>query len=182
MNSVPVREFSPSTSVPQPPTVVPNPMIADSAGLNPMTSVGVQQPAIANPAVAPPQTTAVAEVVTNLSSSAGSTRPSPTAVLSAPAYIPPARRPYADLRPIHSLNLNVNRPQPEGTLRTPATVVSMATIGNPPPTLNPYVTMNTRVGDNYNHGAQRNIMQHYSTELEMQQVMELSAVDEEIKQ
>ena len=160
MNSVPVRGFSPSTSVPHPLTGVPNPMIADSAGWNPTTSVGVQLPAVANPAVALSQTTAAAEVVTNLSSSAGSTRPSPTAVLSAPAYIPPARRHYADLRPIHSLNLNVTRSQTEGTLRTSATVVSMATIGNPPPTLNPHVIMNTRVGDNYNQGAQRNIMQH----------------------
>ena len=145
-----------------------------------MTWVGAQLPAVANPAVAPPLTTVAAEVLTNLSTSA-STRPSPTAILSATAYLPPARCPYADLRPIHSFNLNVNRSQTEGTLRTWATVVSMATIGNPPSTLNPHVTMNTRVGDNNNQGAQRSIMQHYSTELEMQQVIKLSAVDEEIQ-
>ena len=43
--------------------------------------------------------------------------------------------------------------------------------------------MNTRLGDNYNQGvsAQQIIMQHYSTEWELQQLMELSAVDEEIR-
>ncbi len=158
-------------------------MPADSAELNPMTSVGVQPPAVANTAVAQPQTTVAAEIVTNLSTSTSNTRPSPTAISSVQAYISLARRPYAYPRPIHSLHLNVNRSQTDGTLRNSATVVSMATIGNPPPTLNPHVTLNTRVGDNYNQGvsAQRNIMQHYSTEWEMQQVMEISAVDEEIR-
>ena len=43
--------------------------------------------------------------------------------------------------------------------------------------------MNTRAGDNHSQvaSAQRNIMQHYSTEMELQQVVELSAVDEEIR-
>ena len=43
--------------------------------------------------------------------------------------------------------------------------------------------MNTRAGDNNSQvaSAQRYIMHHYSTELELQQVVELSAVDEEIR-
>ena len=59
----------------------------------------------------------------------------------------------------------------------------MATIGNSLPTLNTHAIMNTRAGDNLSQvaSAQRNIMQHYSTELELQQVVKLSAVDEEIR-
>ena len=43
--------------------------------------------------------------------------------------------------------------------------------------------MNIRAGDNLSQvaSAQRNIMQHYSTELKLQQVVELSAVDKEIR-
>ena len=43
--------------------------------------------------------------------------------------------------------------------------------------------INTRAGDNFSQvaSAQRNIMQHNSTELELQKVVELSAVDEEIR-
>ena len=60
---------------------------------------------------------------------------------------------------------------------------STAIIGNSLPTLNSHATMNTRAGDNHSQvaSAQRNIMQHYSTELELQHVVELSAVDEEIR-
>ena len=48
-----------------------------------------------------------------------------------------------------------------------------------PPKSESHVTMNTRAGDNHSQvaSAQRNIMQHYSTEWELQQVVELSAVD-----
>ena len=171
------------TSTPQSPTVVPNLMLPDSAGLNSSTSVGPQPPAVANPVVAPPQTTIATEIVANLSRTASNMRPILTAVLSASAYIPIARRPYADSRPIHGPNLNVNRSQTDGTPRTSVTVVSTATIGNSLPPLNLHATMNTRTGDNHSQvaSAQRNIMQHYSTELELQQVMELNAVDEEIR-
>ncbi len=43
--------------------------------------------------------------------------------------------------------------------------------------------MNTRAGDNHSQvrSAQQNIMLHYNSELELQQVMELSAVDKEIR-
>ena len=59
----------------------------------------------------------------------------------------------------------------------------MAIIGNSLPTLNTHMIMNTRAGDNLSQvaSAQQNIMQHYSTELELQQVVVLSAVDEEIR-
>ena len=170
-----------STSAPQPPTVVPYLMLSESAGLNSITSVGPQTPAVANPAVVLPQTTMATEMVANLGTTASHTRPIPTAVSSAPAYIPPARRPYVDPRPIHGpnlLNLNGNKSQSDGIHRTSVTVVSTATIGNSLPTLNPNATMNTRAGDNHSQvaSAQRNIMQHYSTELELQQVVELNAV------
>ena len=125
-------------------------------------------------------------MVANLGTTASHTRPIPTAVSSAPAYIPPARRPYVDPRPIHGpnfLNLNGNRSQSNEIHRTSVTVASMATIGNSLPTLNTHATMNTRAGDNISQvaSAQRNIMQHYSTELELQQVVDLNAVDEEIR-
>ena len=90
-----------STSAPQPPTVVPNLMLPESASLNPSTSVGPQLPAVSNPAVALPQTTMATEMVLNLGTIASHMRPIPTAVSSAPAYIPPARRSYVDPRPIH---------------------------------------------------------------------------------
>ena len=175
-----------STSAPQPPTVVPNLILPDSASLNPSTSVGPQPPTVANPAVALPQTTKATEIVVNLFTTASHSRSIPTAVSSAPAYIPPARRPFVDPRPIHGpnpLNLNGNMSQSEGIHRTSVTVASMATIENSLPTLNTHRTMNTRAGDNLSQvaSAQRNIMQHYSTELELQQVVELSAVDEEIR-
>ena len=80
-------------SAPQPPTVVPNLMLPDNAGLNPSTSVGPQPPAVANPAVAPPQTTMANEVVANLGTTASNMRLIATAITSVPAYIPPARRP-----------------------------------------------------------------------------------------
>ena len=172
-----------STSAPQPPTVVPNLILPDGAGSNPSTSVGAKPPLVANLVVAPPQTTMTTEVVANLGTTASNTRPIPTVDSSAPAYIPPARRYYVDPRPIHGPNLNVNRSQSDGIQRTSATGVSMATVGNPISALNPHVTMNTQIKDNHNQVAsvQRNIMQHYSTELELHQVMELSAVDKEIR-
>ena len=156
----------PSTWAPQPPTVVPNLLLPDGAGFNSSTSVGAQPPTVANLVVAPPQTTMATEVMANLGTTASNTRPIPTAVSSVPAYIPPARRPYVNPRPIHGSNLNVNRSQLDETLRTSATIVSMATIRNLIPTLNPHVTTNMRVGDNHSQvaSAQRNIMQHYSTE------------------
>ena len=161
-------------------------MLPDSASLNPSTSVGPQPPAVANPAVALPQTTMATEMVVNLGKTASHMRPIPTAVSSAPAYIPPARRPYVDRRPIHGpnlLNLNGNRSQSDEIHQTSVTVASMATIGNSLPTLNTNAIKNTRAGDTLSQvaSAQRNIMQHYSMELELQQVMELSAVDEEIR-
>ena len=57
------------------------------------------------------------------------------------------------------------------------------TIGNSLPLLIPHVTMNTRAGDNHNQvaSAQRNIMQNYNTEWELQQVVKLSAVDKDIR-
>ena len=157
-------------------------MLPDSASLNPSTSVGPQPPAVAKPAVALSQTTMATEMVVNLGTTASHMKPIPTAVSLAPAYIPPARRPYVDPRPIHGtnpLNLNGTKSQPDGIHRTSVTVASMATIGNSLPTLNTYVIMNTLAGDNLSQvaSAQRNIMQHYSTELELQQVVELSAVD-----
>ena len=106
-----------STSAPKFPTVVPNLMLPDSASLNSSTSVGPQPPAVANPAVALPQTTMATKIIANLGTTASNTRPIPTAVLSATAYIPPARRPYVDPRPIHGpnlLNLNGNRSQSDG--------------------------------------------------------------------
>ena len=122
-----------STSAPQPFTVVPNLMPPDSVSLNTSTSVGPQPPAVANPAVPIPQTTMATELVVNLGTTASHTRPIPTAVPSAPAYIPPARRPYVDPRPIHGtnpLNLSGNRSQSNGIHRTSVTVASMATMGN----------------------------------------------------
>ena len=183
MNQASVRGCSPSTSVPHPLTVVPNTMPPDSAGSNPTTSVDAQPPPVANLVIAPPQTTMAAEVVENLSTTASNIRPIPTVVSSAPAYIPPARRPHVDPRPKHDHYLNVNRAKSDGTLRTSTTVVSISIIGHPLPPLNAHVAMNTRVGDNHNQvaSAQRNIMQHYSTKWEMQQVQELRAVDEEIR-
>ena len=118
-----------STSAPQPPTVVPNLMPPDSVNLNPSPSVGPQLPAVANSAVALPQTTMATEMVVNLGTTASHMRPIPTAVSSAPAYIPPARRPYVDPRPIHGtnpLNLNGNKSNPDGIQRTSVPVASMA--------------------------------------------------------
>ena len=150
-----------STSALQPPTVVPNLMLPDSASLNPSTSVGPQPPAVANPAVVLPQTSMATEMVANLGTTASLTRPIPTVVSSAPAYIPPARRPYADPRPIHGPNLpNLysNRSLSDEIHRTSATVVSTATIGNSLPSMNPHAIMNTRAGDNLSQvaSAQRN--------------------------
>ena len=111
------------------------------------------------------------------------TRPISTAVSLAPAYILPARLPYVDSQPIHGGNLNVNRSQSDGVQLISATVVSTATIGNSIPFLNSHVVINILVRDNHNQveSTQRNIMQHYSTKWKLQQVMELSAVDEEIR-
>ena len=89
-----------SISAPQPFTVVPNLMLPGSASLNPSSSIGPQPPAVANPVVALPQTTMAAETVANQGTTASLTRLIPTAISSAPAYIPPARRPYIDPRPI----------------------------------------------------------------------------------
>ena len=148
--------------------------------------MGPQPPAVANPAVALPQTTMATEMVVNLGTTASHMRPIPTAVSSAPAYILPARRHYVDPRPIHGanhLNLNGNRSQSDGIHRTSITVASMATIKNLLPTLNTHAIMNMRAGGNLSQvaSAQRNIMHHYCTELELQQVVKLSSVDDEIR-
>ena len=161
-------------------------MLPDSAGLNLSTSVGPQPTAVANPAVALPQTTMATRTVANVGTTASHTRPIQTAVLSTIAYIPPARLPYVDPRPIHGpnlQNLNSNRSQSDGIHRNSLTVVSTATIRNSLPSLNPHATTNTRAGDNHNQvaSAKRNIMKLYSTTFELQQVVELSAVDEEIR-
>ena len=117
LNAALTMNHTPPPLAPQPPTVVPNLMLPDSASLNPSTSVGPQPPAVANPEVALPQTTMATEMVVNLGTTASHSRPIPTAVSSAPVYIPPARRPHVDPRPIHGtnpLNLNGNRSQSDG--------------------------------------------------------------------
>ena len=124
-----------------------------------------------------------ARVIAILSITASHTVPAPTAVSTAPAYIPPWRRPNINAHPTHGHNLNAGRPQADVTSRTSGTMASMTTIGNSLPPPNTYLATNAEVGIQFNQvaSAQRNLGHRHSTELATQLVQDLSAEKEEIK-
>ena len=76
-------------------------MLLDNAGFIPSTSVFTQPQAVANFVVAPPQTTMATKAPAYLGTIISNMILITTAVSSAPAYIPPARRYYIDSRLIH---------------------------------------------------------------------------------
>ena len=188
-NQAPIHEHLPPTSATNPSTVVQNLLPQDGTSLGFTTAVGTQPSVVMNLAAIQPQTsvaaqpqTTVAGVAVNLSATVTPTIAVSTAISAAKPYIPPCRRPHANLHQVHDHNLNAGGPRQDGTVRA-TTVARVATVGNSLPPPNAYLPANEQIGNPYNQvvGAQGNLSHRSSTEWETQLVQQLSADEEDLK-
>ncbi len=124
----------------------------------------------------------VAGVAVNLNASVNPTTAGSTAISTAQPYIPPLRRPHANLHQALDHNLNAGGPRQDGAVRA-TTVASAATAGNMLQPPNACLAATAPIGNPFNQvvGAQRNLNHRYSTEWETHLVQELSADEEDLK-